>query len=54
MALHRAMNAGLQKRNFGLAIERPERRLQQLSAKTLFADRIDWRSFRFVPCHIER
>src|ERR1700722_18222589 len=51
--LHRAMNAGLQKSNFGLAVEWPERRFQQFAAKALFADRADRRSFGFIPCNIE-
>src|ERR1700730_12503365 len=52
-ALHRAMNPGLQKGNLGLAIERPERRFQQPSAKARFPDLADRRTFGLVPGNVE-
>ena len=52
-ALHRAMNAGLQEGDLGLAVERLERRFQKFGAKAGFADRFDRRAFGLVPGDIE-
>src|SRR6202158_5142708 len=48
-ALHGAMNPGFQKGDLGLAIEWPERRLQELGPKAGFSDGFDRRTLGLVP-----
>src|SRR5215207_2622671 len=51
-ALHRAVNAGLQKADLGLAVERAERRLQQLGAEPCRPDIFDRRPLGLVPADL--
>src|ERR1700744_3888756 len=48
-ALHGAVNPGFEERDFGLAVEWPERGIQKLGAETGRADRSDRGTFVFVP-----
>src|SRR6185369_8325748 len=52
-ALHGAVNPGPQKGNLGLAVEWPERRLQQPGAKAGCPDGFDWRALGLVPGNAE-
>src|SRR5262245_43096556 len=52
-ALHRAMYAGLEIADVGPAVERAERRLQQLGAEAGGADILYHRAFGLIPGDVE-
>src|SRR3954454_14582378 len=52
-ALHGAMDAGPQEGYFGLAVEGPQRRAEQLGSKTRLADILHYRALGFIPDNAE-